>query len=234
MSLGSQFNFKDLPPKKKRVLALGGAAFVVLLFVSFLLSLSEDDRAQPAGASNADSPAEQTSSSPRAPNEHVYDFEQGQTQSQGGALEDLLTSPQPQAPQEQPAPLGPNNDPFAQMGGSRDAISTNPGASAEDLEQVFNQGSREALGPAPIPQEPQEPQAAPQSVLICDSFSDADSAESKKAILAFQGMASSVVHNQDGTYSLKLGPYDSAERGRSVFADLSGKGLLERCALVTQ
>ena len=206
-------NLKDLPPQKKRVLAIGGVAFVVLLFVSFLLSLSEDDGQ--AQAPVAPAPQEQAAATPQAPRQpdgQRYDFEQGQ-QGQGGALEDLLKSP------EQPAPAP--SDPFAGMPGTG-----TESANAQDLDQVFVDP---APGPAPIPES-----KPTQTVLICDTFSDAGSAESKKAILAFQGMVSSVVQNDDGSYSLKLGPYDSAEQGRSVFNDLSTKGLLERCALITQ
>lgn len=216
-------NLKDLPPQKKRVLAIGGVAFVVLLFVSFLLSLSEDEQPTQTQPVDQAQSAVTTPQDPRQPNDQRYDFEQG-TQEQGtqeqGALEDLLKTPE--QPQVTPS------DPFAGMQGTGTESGSSENANAQDLDQVFVDPAP-APGPAPIPTN--EP---PQTILICDSFGDAGSAESKKAILAFQGMVSSVVQNDDGTYSLKLGPYESAERGRSVFNDLSSKGLLERCALITQ
>lgn len=205
-------NLKDLPPQKKRVLAIGGVAFVVLLFVSFLLSLSEDEKTT---AQQATQPTVTEPQDLRQPNNQRYDFEQGAHEQ--GALEDLLKTPeqQPEAP----------SDPFAGMPGTGTEAES---ANAPDLDQVFVDPAP-APGPAPIPES-----APAQTILICDTFSDAGSAESKKAILAFQGMASSVVQNNDGSYSLKLGPYDSDERARSIFNDLSTKGLLERCALITQ
>lgn len=208
-------NLKDLPPQKKRVLAIGGVAFVVLLFVSFLLSLSEDEKPTPQQPTQ---PTVTEPQDPRQPNNQRYDFEQG-THEQG-ALEDLLKTPK----QPQVAP----SDPFAGMPGTGTESASAESANAPDLDQVFVDPAP-APGPAPIPES-----APAQTILICDTFSDAGSAESKKAILAFQGMASSVVQNNDGSYSLKLGPYDSDERARSIFNDLSTKGLLERCALITQ
>lgn len=208
-------NLKDLPPQKKRVLAIGGVAFVVLLFVSFLLSLSEDE--QPT-AQQPTQPTVTELQDPRQPNNQRYDFEQGAHEQ--GALEDLLKTPE----QPQVAP----SDPFAGMPGTGTENGNSESANAQDLDQVFVDPAP-APGPAPIPES-----APAQTILICDTFSDAGSAESKKAILAFQGMASSVVQNDDGSYSLKLGPYDSDERARSIFNDLSTKGLLERCALITQ
>ena len=209
-------NIKDLPPQKKRVLAMGGVAFVVLVFVSFLLSLSEDST-EPTTAPEQAPTAQATPTAPQT-NQQRYDFEQGAHEQ--GDLEDLLKTPE----QPQVAP----SDPFAGMPGTGTENASAESANAPDLDQVFVDPAP-APGPAPIPES-----APAQTILICDTFSDAGSAESKKAILAFQGMASSVVQNNDGSYSLKLGPYDSDERARSIFSDLSTKGLLERCALITQ
>lgn len=205
-------NIKDLPPQKKRVLAMGGVAFVVLVFVSFLLSLSEDST-EPTKAPEQAPTAQATPTAPQT-NQQRYDFEQGSAQSsaQQGALEDLLKSPAPQDPT--------TTDPFAGMAGT----GTEP-SSPEMTPEV-------APGTAPIPEE-QAP-APSSTILICDTFGDAASAESKKAILAFQGMGSTVVKNADGTFSLKLGPYGTPEQARTIFGDLSDKGLLERCALITK
>lgn len=233
ISIDSLFKGKELPPQKKRVLAIGGVAFIVLLFISFLLSLSEgDDKANQDNNNNAIEQNAQTnngaSGSLQLPSSQRYDFESS-GQVVGGGLESLLND----------APItnnniGVNNDPFANMNGQ--------GTTHED---------EQALGPAPIPTEddydnqddapqeliaPQAPQApaSSQTSLYCDSYSTSAGAESQKAVLAFQGISASVITNKDGTYGLKLGPFKDAQLARDTFNELANKGLLQRCALIKQ
>lgn len=230
ISIDSLFKGKELPPQKKRVLAIGGVAFIVLLFISFLLSLSEgDDKANQANNNNAIEQNAQTnndaSGSLQLPSSQRYDFESS-GQVVGGGLESLLND----APSTNNN-IGVNNDPFANMNGQ--------GTTQEEP----------ALGPAPIPTEddydnqeliapvappaPQEP-ASSQTSLYCDSYSTSAGAESQKAVLAFQGISASVITNKDGTYGLKLGPFKDTQLARDTFNDLANKGLLQRCALIKQ
>ena len=110
-SIDSLLNGRELPPQKKRVLAIGGIAFIVLLFASFLLSLSEDESTPSNDVANAVAQPElNTNLTPnigpnnqtqvqgqgqgqtgtlQLPSSQRYDFNQGQSQ-QGQGLESLL------------------------------------------------------------------------------------------------------------------------------------------------
>lgn len=229
-SIGSLLNGnQEMPAQKKRVLAIGGVAFIILLFVSFLLSLSEDsapsstDEDMSMGNTIIQNDIE---GSLQLPSSQRYDFESN-GQSVGGGLENLLN--------DAPAQLGVDNDPFANMPGT----GTTPAPQDES----------DALVPTPEPvphDEPSHyeelnaavklPQAAPatkSTALYCDTYTTKAAAESQKAVLAFQGVGASVITNKDGSFGLKLGPYTSADEARSAFSNLSEKGLLQRCALIT-
>lgn len=229
-NLGEKGGLSNLPPQKKRVLAIGGIAFIVLLFVSFLLSLTEDDgsnQTQQVVSQDANQPLEQGSSGElQLPSSQRYDFENN-VATNGGGIEDLLND----APQTDDGPIGVDKSPFEN--------------------QPNTQSPSQGLGPLPMPTEeeealggqqaqeqaPEAPQAAPVStkaVLYCDSYTNAADAESQKAVLAFQGVTAQVVKNQDGTLGLKLGPFPSAERAREAFSFLADKGLLQQCGLIQE
>lgn len=229
-NLGEKGGLSNLPPQKKRVLAIGGIAFIVLLFVSFLLSLTEDDgsnQTQEVVSQEANQPLEQGSSGDlQLPSSQRYDFENN-VATNGGGIEDLLND----APQTDDGPIGVDKSPFEN--------------------QLNTQSPSQGLGPLPMPTEeeealggqqaqeqaPEASQAAPAStkaVLYCDSYTNAADAESQKAVLAFQGVTAQVVKNQDGTLGLKLGPFPSAERAREAFSFLADKGLLQQCGLIQE
>lgn len=229
-NLGEKGGLSNLPPQKKRVLAIGGIAFIVLLFVSFLLSLTEDDgsnQTQEVVSQEANQPLEQGSSGElQLPSSQRYDFENN-VATNGGGIEDLLND----APQTDDGPIGVDKSPFEN--------------------QPNTQSPSQGLGPLPMPTEeedalggqqaqeqaPEAPQADPAStkaVLYCDSYTNAADAESQKAVLAFQGVTAQVVKNQDGTLGLKLGPFPSAERAREAFSFLADKGLLQQCGLIQE
>lgn len=227
-NLGSLLNGNELPPQKKKVLALGGIAFVILLFASFLLSLSEDDNTSTDNSavnnSNTVSQSQNgngNNGSLQLPSSQVYDFEQNSATSGSGSLEDLLNS----APDNNAAG---NSDPFAGMPGTRDEVNQSAPEESQVPDEVFTEAPLPVPGPAEIPTN------TAKAVLICDSFASSQEAESQKAVLAFQGQSATVVRNNDNTYSLKVGPFDTDERARSVFNELGGKGLLNRCALLKQ
>ena len=108
--------------------------------------------------------------------------------------------------------------------------------SRSEVNQSVQQDSQQGFGPAPIPgpNEQAMPQPAPAApaTLFCDSFTLAQQAESQKAMLAFQGISATVVQNQDGGYSLRIGPMSSPDEARQLFYSLSEKGLVQKCALV--
>ena len=129
-SIDSLLNGRELPPQKKRVLAIGGNFLIVLLFARFLLSLSEEVFTPRNDVANALAQTELKTNLPpkmgpktqnpregpgqkgtlTLPSSQRIDFNQGQPQ-QGQGLESLP---------EDNAPIGENNDPFVNMNGSRD------------------------------------------------------------------------------------------------------------------
>lgn len=225
-------NFADMPPQKKKVLGIGGIAFIVLLFVSFLLSLTEGDNSNTANNQaqnqNSQQVTQGTIQTPHQPNSQIFDYTQGHNQ-QGGGLESLLNDSPNSNAQAQPQNQVNTSNPFA---GFQNQQSTTP-----------QNNPNNAAGPLPIPdansattestsQPQQQPQQASGSTLFCDSFKTSGEAESQKAILAFQGISAAVVSNNDGSFRLKIGPLESADKARSLFNDLAQKGLVKRCSLI--
>lgn len=229
-NLGEKGGLSNLPPQKKRVLAIGGIAFIVLLFVSFLLSLTEDDgsnQTQEVVSQEANQPLEQGSSGElQLPSSQRYDFENN-VATNGGGIEDLLND----APHTDDGPIGVDKSPFENQPNTQSpSQGLGPLPMPTDEEEAL--GGQQAQGQAP-----EAPQAAPAStkaVLYCDSYTNAADAESQKAVLAFQGVTAQVVKNQDGTLGLKLGPFPSAERAREAFSFLADKGLLQQCGLIQE
>ncbi len=236
-NLGEKGGLSNLPPQKKRVLAIGGIAFIVLLFVSFLLSLTEDDgsnQTQEVVSQEANQPLEQGSSGDlQLPSSQRYDFENN-VATNGGGIEDLLND----APQTDDGPIGVDKSLFENQPNTQ-SPSQGLGPLPMPTEEEEALGGQQAQEQAPeAPQAAHEaPQAAPAStkaVLYCDSYTNAADAESQKAVLAFQGVTAQVVKNQDGTLGLKLGPFPSAERAREAFSFLADKGLLQQCGLIQE
>ena len=236
-NLGEKGGLSNLPPQKKRVLAIGGIAFIVLLFVSFLLSLTEDDgsnQTQQVVSQEANQPLEQGSAGElQLPSSQRYDFENN-VATNGGGIEDLLND----APQTDDGPIGVDKSPFEKQP-STQSPSQGLGPLPMPTEEEEALGGQQAQEQAPEATQaaPEAPQAAPAStkaVLYCDSYTNAADAESQKAVLAFQGVTAQVVKNQDGTLGLKLGPFPSAERAREAFSFLSDKGLLQQCGLIQE
>lgn len=205
-------NLPQLPPHKKRVLAIGLVAFVVLLFISFLLSLLEDEKPQEATSVQEQTQGSLQLNKPQIPSSQRYDFNQD-NQQQGGGLEQFLNNDQE---------IGVNNDPFANMNGQ--------GTVQDD----YNQNAGSEFGPVEeelsMP-EPPAPPAQKQHTLYCDVYQTAQAAESQKAMLAFQGVSASVVQSGE-TYRLKIGPYPSNEAAKQAFNELGTKGLVKKCSLI--
>lgn len=222
-NLGAKGGLSNLPPQKKRVLAIGGIAFIVLLFVSFLLSLTEDDSSSEQNNTNQATQVEEQSQngSLQLPSAHRYDFENN-NQHDGGGIESLLND----APAAN-TPIGVDKSPFDSQ------PNTEPASPAPGPLPVPDE--EEAYQPQPAPAPAPAPEAKPaKAVLYCDSFASAAEAETQKATLAFQGVTAHVVKNQDGTHGLKLGPFPSADRAREAFTFLSDKGLLQQCGLIQE
>lgn len=238
LNTGSLLDFREMSPQKKRMLALGGIVLIALLFASFLLSLNEDSERLKQGedlnsafstnGSNSsqgemNNGAQQGQNGQngqtgvlRLPTAQQYDFNQN-NQQQGPGLESLL---------QDNAPIGPNNDPFANMHGNRDEV--NQSAPNYDNSEVLQ-------APLPSVAESKPAVAAPvnqKNTLYCDSFSTSQQAETQKAIMAFQGVVATIVQNQNGTYSLRIGPFANSDEARSVFYSLNKKGMVQKCALL--
>ncbi len=195
-------------------------------------SLLEDD-AQGSQPAAAPIPAKQK-----------FDY-QGQANS---ATADVGPQMAADAPITTPAPLTSQDDPDAVP-----ALDDDPFASSSNNTQPQLAPQTVAPQPAPQPQVTQ-PQAAPQvqqtpvqdtsaavtpkpqapaatkAVLYCGTFSSQSKAEEQKALMAFQGLQSTVVkHN--GNFTLKLGPYKSRDAARQAFSKVDATGLVSECSL---
>lgn len=212
-------NLSQLPPQKKRVLAIGLVAFVVLLFVSFLLSLMEDDGSK---SSIPEEPEvlEETSDGlqlkkPQVPTSQRYDFNQ---ESEGNGLETLLEGDQE---------FGVTNNPFSNMQSQSSLEPPKYGPNTTNVTQEEAEGTiteeLEMAKPEPVVKE---------FTLYCDSYGTAQEAESQKAMLAFQGISTTVVES-GGTYRLKIGPYTSSDEAKASFNALGSKGLVKKCSLIS-
>ncbi len=158
------------------------------------------------------------------------------------------------APITTPAPLTLQNDPDAVP-----ALDEDPFASDSNNSNAQPQLAPQPVQPQVAPQEtqkvtPPQPQVVPQTkktpaqettpvatpkpqvttstkaALYCGSFSSQSKAEEQKALMAFQGLQSTVVkHN--GSYTLKLGPYKSRDVARQAFSKVDATGLVSECSL---
>lgn len=213
-----KMNLSQLPPQKKRVLAIGFVAFIVLLFVSFLLSLLEDDNTQ----AQVQQPPEQAQTQgslqlnkPQVPSSQRYDFNQS-NQQQGAGLEQLLNNEQE---------IGVNNDPFSGMNGQgTEAPSYGPAP-------LPTPGQEESSGQVEEELSMPEAPAQKQHTLYCDEYATPQEAESQKAMLAFQGVSATVVQS-GSAYRLKIGPYPSNEAAKKAFNELGTKHLVQKCSLI--
>lgn len=211
-------NLSQLPPQKKRVLAIGLVAFIILLFVSFLLSLLEDDDKQvqePQPQTQAQTQGSLQLNRPQVPSSQRYDFNQD-SQQQSSGLEQLLNNDQE---------IGVNNDPFSGMNGQGTEAPSYGPAPLPTQNQNAPEGQVEeelSMPPAPVQK---------QHTLYCDEYATPQEAESQKAMLAFQGVSATVVASGNG-YRLKIGPYPSNEAAKQAFNDLGAKRLVQKCSLI--
>ncbi len=195
-------------PQRKKLLAVGAVAAIVLVFAGFLLSLSGGSKSSEAAAPAATAAEEQNqavSGELQLPASKRYDYA------------NLLTDEQPA---EEITPVQPEteveDDPFADM---QDLDQSWP----EDIYPADSSSTAAAV-------QPQVVQTPRQAIMYCDSFTSTQDAESQKALIAFQGIVATVVP-QGQTYSLRIGPFPNREAGRQIFSILSDKGLVRQCAL---
>lgn len=207
---------KKFTPKQQRLIGIGLGVFFLLLFVSLLLSLVDGDEQQRIEV--LEQPQSEGSlqlQQPQMPSSQRYDFNHDPA-SQGSGLEDLLNNDQE---------LIVSNDPFASMqGGEGPAPTYGPAPLPTAEEEAAGTVTEELTMP--------EPQTNTTYSLFCDEFNSNQEAESQKAMLAFQGISTSIVE-KNGKYRLKLGPYGNPENARNAFNDLGNKGLIKKCTLIT-
>ncbi len=196
-------------------------------------SLLEDD-AQPSQSAPAPIPAKQK-----------FDY-QGQLNTNVGPQDTAdapITAPAPLTTQENTDAVPAfDEDPFAsstnnaqpQMAPQR----VEPQPVAQPQTQVAPQPQavpqvQQAPAQQVAPTAPAKPQATTTSskaMLYCGSFSSQSKAEEQKALMAFQGIQSTVVkHN--GSFMLKLGPYKSRDAARQAFSKVDATGLVSECSL---
>ena len=205
-------------PRQKKIVAIAAVLLIVLIFVSFLLSLSGgDDKAEGSSAQNTAAQSTQQSGELQIPASQRYDYS------------NMLNEPQDSAPAAEQ-----NENPFAGMKPDNGSLPAPAPAAAPDQVQ-----------PAPVPTVDQNAagaqqagsaqpagaqSASRQAVLFCGSFASAKEAESQKALIAFQGIVSEV-QPRSGAYTLMIGPFPNREEARVVFGNLADKGLVSECSL---
>ncbi|MBO8415429.1 MAG: SPOR domain-containing protein [Proteobacteria bacterium] len=201
-------------PRQKKIVAVAAVLLIVLIFVSFLLSLSGgDDKAEGSSAHSEAAQSTQQSGELQIPASQRYDYS------------NMLNEPQ------QPAPAAEQNqNPFAGMKPENGSLPSPAPAPAPGTQ----------VQPAPVPATDHsaagaQPAAGAQSasrqaVLFCGSFASAKEAESQKALIAFQGIVSEV-QPRSGAYTLMIGPFPNREEARVVFGNLADKGLVSECSL---
>lgn len=214
--VGSKVQFK-LATRQKKILLLAAMMAIVVIFVSFLLSLSEE---QPSSQST---PAAQASgeltpaTAVQQPAAERYDYV------------NMLNEPESSSD----STAGQSGSLPPPSGQSAPAVSDDPFATLKPESNV---------SPSPAPAVPATPTdttvtppatdtpTAAQAILYCDSFGSAQEAESRKAMIAFQGI-SSQVKEQEGKIVLAVGPFKDRDAARSAFATLADKGLVTQCSL---
>ena len=196
----------DLDERKKRILAIAGVATVVLLFVSFLVSLTtgSDDNSNAAVQTSEEITLEDNShdTSVKVPASVRYSYDaQPESDMSSGTIE--------------PDTVDQNQDPFANMN------------SSENTEQAAPVQQESDLAPGI------EEQKQFLSYLYCGSFDSDGAAQQEKAKIAFAGIISTVA-SYKGTLTLKIGPFNNRDEARAKFHSLSEKGLLSTCELVDE
>lgn len=200
-------------PRQKKIVAIAAVLLIVLIFVSFLLSLSGgDDKAEGSSAHSAAAQSTQQSGELQIPASQRYDYS------------NMLNEPQDSAPAAEQ-----NQNPFAGMKPENGSLPAPAPATAQGQVQ-----------PAPVPTTDKSAAGAQQAagaqstsrqaVLFCGSFASAKEAESQKALIAFQGIVSEV-QPRSGAYTLMIGPFPNREEARVVFGNLADKGLVSECSL---
>lgn len=203
-----------LAPRQKKLLAIAGVMAIVVIFISFLLSLSSDQTATPPQAS-----APSSGTLTPAGNESVT-----QPAAERYDYVNMLNEPPAEAADSSAAASGSLNPPAASPF-AKDAVSD-----SGTLPQPTAEPPAPANNAAPEMQPAKQPLAAKQAILYCDSFATENEAESRKAMIAFQGISSRVTA-QGNTIVLAIGPFADREAARSIFSNLAEKGLVTQCSL---
>ncbi len=122
-------------------------------------------------------------------------------------------------------PAYPNNDTI-----EKSVPDTEPTTTMQSKHQVQDTPAASSQ-PDKTPSSATEQQpTSTKASLYCGSYPSSAKAEEQKAIMAFQGLSSTVVRYK-GVYSLKLGPYKNRDRAKAAFNDLDAKGLVTECSL---
>ena len=231
------------PEQRKEIIKRGifGIVGVILVAyaVSFLGGGSNDEAAQQSAKSQTnssdtialdtkslledDAQGSQPAAAP-IPAKQKFDY-QGQANS---ATADVGPQMAADAPITTPAPLTSQDDPDAVPALDEDPFASSSNNAqpqvAPQVQQTPAQDTTAAVTP-----KPQAP-VSTKAVLYCGGFSSQSKAEEQKALMAFQGLQSTVVkHN--GSFTLKLGPYKSRDAARQAFSKVDATGLVSECSL---
>ncbi len=214
---------------KRKLLIIAGVIAILLIFTAFLMLLSSDtpaprqDTLQPPVAESEDLPQ------PDIPRDQVPTSQRSGYDTADQGIADLLDGPElPPA-----APPSPADNPFANMNTNAPAArsESQPAAPA-----VVPEPAPAPVQPAPVqpvqpaPAVPAAP-AASGGFLYCAAFDRATEADAQKARLAFQGVVSTVISNNEGKYTLRIGSFKTRDQARAKFSELGDRGLVSRCAL---
>lgn len=200
------FNLDD---RKKRILTIAGVAAVIVIFASFLLSLS-DDKEEITSNDTETIELEQNVDTNKVPASIRYDFNNDgnmdNTQDQA-SLTDML-----------------NDDTTAIQDTSVDSTQGQIQSAPANTENAT-----ENLAPGIEPSIDKKTQA----YLYCDEFASKEKAQEAKAKIAFLGVISNV-DTYNNKISLKIGPFENRDKARAKFQDLNSKALVGTCTLIDE
>ena len=200
------FNLDD---RKKRILTIAGVAAVIVIFASFLLSLSDDKEDIPSD--NVQSiELEPSADTNKVPASIRYDYDNDSiidnTQDQA-SLADMLN--------DDSTPISDAN-----VDSTQGQIQSTP---------ANTQSAKETLAPGINP----SINAQTKAYLYCDEFASKAKAQEAKAKIAFLGIISNV-DTYNNKISLKIGPFESRDKARAKFQDLNSKALVGTCTLIDE
>lgn len=201
------FNLDD---RKKRILTIAGVAAVIVIFASFLLSLS-DDKEEITSSTTDTIELEQNVDTNKVPASVRYDFDNDASvdnAQEQGSLADMLNDEDSTSNQD------------TSIDSTQGQIENTP-APTENASESLAPGIDTSVN------------VEAKAYLYCDEFSSKEKAQEAKAKIAFLGVISNV-DTYNNKISLKIGPFESRDKARAKFQELNSKALVSTCTLIDE